>query len=227
MKRLNHIWPLFPAIFALSSVFYSCREDFEVIGIMVDKNEFRLVKGDTIQLEATIDPFNATNDFIIWESDNNDIAWVDDDGLVTASGPGKVIIRAITDDGGFEDSCIIVVGRVSASCKKTGCKKQIKFFNGLYSFKPGSAFIQDLKTNNNIRIGGGFFPKMSAESGSDVCLYYPTPCFTAHKYSKNSTSAKFTDAVHLHSRFCKSVKCNEDATVADNGSSGKVVEKFL
>ncbi len=44
-----------------------------------------VVRGDTVQLTKTISPLNATTSMVTWESDNDAVASVDANGLVTAS----------------------------------------------------------------------------------------------------------------------------------------------
>ena len=57
------------------------------------------IKGDeapTKQLKATASPNNATDKSVTWSSDNEDVAVVDENGLVTAVGEGTAIITAVS-----------------------------------------------------------------------------------------------------------------------------------
>lgn len=58
-------------------------------------------KNDTLQLEAVVYPTDATNQAVSWSSSNPDVASVDADGTVTGAAPGKTVITAKTEDGGF------------------------------------------------------------------------------------------------------------------------------
>ena len=58
-------------------------------------------KNDTLQLEAVVYPTDATNQAVSWSSSNPDVASVDADGTVTVTAPGKTVITAKTEDGGF------------------------------------------------------------------------------------------------------------------------------
>jgi len=63
----------------------------------------------TKQLIATVVPENATNKTIIWESSDEDVATVSDDGLVTAIAKGKAVITARTEDGSVKATVTVTV----------------------------------------------------------------------------------------------------------------------
>ncbi len=53
-----------------------------------------LIVGDTLTLKAVIDPDNATDKRVTWESSNKNVATVDDKGVVTGVGAGQTTITA-------------------------------------------------------------------------------------------------------------------------------------
>lgn len=63
----------------------------------------------TSQLIASILPANATNQNVVWSSDNNAIAIVDQSGLVTSVNAGTANIVAKTQDGGKTAACRVTV----------------------------------------------------------------------------------------------------------------------
>ena len=66
--------------------------------------------GETKSLSATIDPANASDQSVIWESTDPSIASVDEFGKVTARAVGyDVFITAYTHDGNFQASCNVQV----------------------------------------------------------------------------------------------------------------------
>jgi uncharacterized protein YjdB len=75
-----------------------------------------LIPGNTEQLRATVTPSNATNQTVIWESDDPSIATVDENGLVTAVWSGSYdgicyITARAADGSGVEAKCeVMVVG---------------------------------------------------------------------------------------------------------------------
>ncbi|MEH7333919.1 family 43 glycosylhydrolase [Neobacillus drentensis] len=71
-----------------------------------------LYLGQTLQLNAKIEPANYTNP-IIWTSDNTDVAVVNSKGLITGKTEGTAIITASID--GHKVSCIVSVKRNPAT----------------------------------------------------------------------------------------------------------------
>lgn len=71
-------------------------------------------EGDRIQLNATVLPEDATNKVIRWSSSDENIASVDDSGLISLLEKGTAVITAsATDDSGVSADCAIVVSEVS------------------------------------------------------------------------------------------------------------------
>ena len=54
----------------------------------------------TVQLTATVLPVNASNQNVIWSTDNASVATVDTNGKVTAHANGTAHIKVTTEDGG-------------------------------------------------------------------------------------------------------------------------------
>lgn len=66
-------------------------------------------EGNTLQLTATVIPEDATNKNVTWSSDNNAVATVDSNGLVTLVSPtGSCNITVTTVDGNHTASCNII-----------------------------------------------------------------------------------------------------------------------
>ncbi len=91
-------------LFALEST-----PSIDVTGLSLNVSQHSVEKGTTYQLTVTVSPNNATTKNIIWSSNNNAIATVDANGLVTAVSAGTAIITAMTEDGGFTATCSITV----------------------------------------------------------------------------------------------------------------------
>lgn len=80
-----------------------------VTGVKLNKNELTLELDGTEKLVATIQPSNATNKNVLWESTNTNVATVDQQGNVTAVAAGVTTVRATTADGGHTDECVVTV----------------------------------------------------------------------------------------------------------------------
>ncbi len=80
-----------------------------VSSISLNKVELLISVGKSENIVATISPDNATNKSIIWSSDNESVATVDDKGLVTAISVGEAIISATSEDGEKKATCVVTV----------------------------------------------------------------------------------------------------------------------
>lgn len=78
-------------------------------GITLDKSELKLNMGGTDKLIATVLPADAYNKNVIYLSDNGNIAFVTEDGTVSAAGLGTAVITARSVDGSFEAKCTVTV----------------------------------------------------------------------------------------------------------------------
>ena len=80
-----------------------------VTGVSLDKGTMELYTGNTAILTATVEPGNATDKTVIWSSDNEAVATVDENCTVTAVAAGEAIIIVTTVDGGFTATCTVTV----------------------------------------------------------------------------------------------------------------------
>ena len=80
----------------------------KVTGVTLDKETLELYTGDTATLTATVEPSDAANQNVTWQSDNANVATVQN-GTVTAVGAGETTISVTTEDGSFTATCTITV----------------------------------------------------------------------------------------------------------------------
>ena len=80
-----------------------------VTGVTLNKNELTLEKGKSEKLTATVNPTNATNTKVTWSSDNEAVAAVDENGMVTAKKVGTAKITVTTADGNKTADCTVTV----------------------------------------------------------------------------------------------------------------------
>lgn len=78
-----------------------------VSGVTLSFEEIDMFKGDVKQVVAFIEPYVALNKKVKFVSSNEEIATVDENGYIKAVGVGQAIITVITEDGGYEDTCIV------------------------------------------------------------------------------------------------------------------------
>ncbi len=75
---------------------------------MKDK-KIELSVGETKALEVKISPNNATIKTVTWYTEDEAIATVDENGVVTAVAPGVVTVYSLTDDEYYKSSCEVTV----------------------------------------------------------------------------------------------------------------------
>ncbi len=80
-----------------------------VESVSLDKTELQLAVGENATLSAAITPENATDKNVTWSSDNETVATVDANGVVTAAAPGSATITVTTADGGKTATCAVTV----------------------------------------------------------------------------------------------------------------------
>ena len=81
----------------------------DVSGITIDKDELKLTVGNSFQLTATVLPENATEKGVVWESKDESIASVDQEGLVSAVKEGSTQIIVSTANGNFSAVCNVII----------------------------------------------------------------------------------------------------------------------
>lgn len=81
----------------------------KVSGVTLNNVELTLYIGDTSKLIATVEPEDAINKNVIWESSDSSIVSVDSEGNVKALKKGTATITVTTDDGEFTAKAQVVV----------------------------------------------------------------------------------------------------------------------
>lgn len=85
------------------------RKEILPTSITLDKADVTMNVGETTKLKADVWPTDADNKSVIWNSDNEDIAKVSSDGVVTAVKTGKTKVYATTQANNLKAECEITV----------------------------------------------------------------------------------------------------------------------
>ncbi|MBR4748123.1 MAG: Ig-like domain-containing protein [Abditibacteriota bacterium] len=80
-----------------------------VTGVTLAAHSLTLEAGEAVEVQAIIDPGDASEQGLIWSSYDKTIATVDANGVVRGVAPGSTTIRVKTRDGGFTDKCKVKV----------------------------------------------------------------------------------------------------------------------
>lgn len=91
-------------------------EEVAIVSITIEPTSFVINAGETKQLSVTALPENATKkekilSTLVWHSDNEEVASVDENGIVTAKKFGSATISASIPDGFVTGSCEVTVNQ--------------------------------------------------------------------------------------------------------------------
>ncbi len=81
----------------------------EYVKVTLNKTKYRIFKGTSTTLIATLTPADVENSEVVWKSSDENIATVDDSGFVTGVSSGTVEISAISTVTGHSATCVITV----------------------------------------------------------------------------------------------------------------------
>ncbi|WP_418405718.1 leucine-rich repeat protein [Blautia sp.] len=80
-----------------------------VESIQLDQTQKALLTGESFKLTPSIKPANASTKDVLWSSDKESVATVDDHGTVKALSAGTAVITATTFDGALTATCAVTV----------------------------------------------------------------------------------------------------------------------
>ena len=80
----------------------------KVTGVTLNTETLELFTGGSATLTATVEPSDAANQNVTWQSDNANVATVEG-GTVTAVGVGETTIRVTTEEGNYTATCKVTV----------------------------------------------------------------------------------------------------------------------
>ncbi len=90
----------------------------EVSGVIMSSDSINMLNGTTQKLSALVQPWTATDRSVIWSSENEEIAKVDKNGIVTAVGVGTTTVTAASVlDPKMKAQCTVTVEKVDVTLK--------------------------------------------------------------------------------------------------------------
>lgn len=82
---------------------------YSVESTAMKKNKVKLAPGEEFALEVKFDPKNSTVQTLTWYTEDENVATVDENGVVTAVAKGETTVYSLSDDGYFKSSCKVTV----------------------------------------------------------------------------------------------------------------------
>src|SRR5690625_1376982 len=80
-----------------------------VTGVQLDLEKLDIKVGEKAELTANVTPEEATNKEVLWSSDNEEVATVDENGQVTGVSAGTTEITVTTVDGEYQATVEVIV----------------------------------------------------------------------------------------------------------------------
>ncbi|MDO4790425.1 MAG: PL29 family lyase N-terminal domain-containing protein [Porphyromonas sp.] len=121
--------------------------------IVLNPTEKEIQVGGTFIIQATILPAAAATTPISWSSSSEELAKVDQRGLVTAIAQGSVKITATAGGKTAECTVVIKAPEVVEGDEEMNPLIPMSYMSKFYLNKAGTSFVKDLNDNENI----GFF----------------------------------------------------------------------
>ena len=90
-------------------------EEIVINSISLNKSNETIYVGNSLQLNVNFNPSNATNKNIKWTSSDDNIAVVNNNGLVTTKNTGNVTITAISNNGMYSVCKINVIAKAPST----------------------------------------------------------------------------------------------------------------
>ena len=183
-----------------------------VTGVSLNESSITLDVGGSKTLAATVTPDNATNKKVRWTSDNETVATVSEDGVVTAVAGGTAVITATTHDGLFTATCTVTVNAPDAAPTITT--------DTLPDGKVGEAYSQTLTATGTApitwSIDGGLPAGLSLNADTGEISGTPTAEGTA-TFTVKATNSAGSNTKELSITITKAAPAEHTITVTTEG----------
>ena len=190
-----------------------------VTGVSLDESSITLDVGGSKTLAATVTPDNATNKKVRWSSDNETVATVSEDGVVTAVAGGTAVITATTHDGLFTATCTVTVNAPDAAPTITT--------DTLPDGKVGEAYSQTLTATGTApitwSIDGGLPAGLSLNADTGEISGTPTADGTA-KFTVKAENSAGSDTKELSITITKAAPAEYTVRFNANGGGGTMAD---
>ena len=201
-----------------TATFYDGTYVVPVTGVSLDESSITLDVGGNQTLTATVTPEDATNKKVRWSSDNEAVATVSEDGVVTAVAGGTAVITATTHDGLFTASCTVTVNAPDAPPTITT--------DTLPDGKVGAVYRHTLTADGTTPIrwsvenGNGVLPAgLSLNADTGEISGTPTADGTA-KFTVKATNSAGSDTKELSITIAKAAPPSHEHSYGDWSKDG-------
>lgn len=158
-----------------------------VESVSLNQETLALAVGKTATLTATVLPEDATNKNVTWASDNEDVATVDENGLVTAVAAGTANITVTTEDGGHTATCAVTVNAKQPEVPEVKTGYTVSLPTDKATIQPGETATVD------VTVGVGTEETAATYNAVDMTITYDAEKLTFDKDGSALHEASVTD----------------------------------
>ena len=115
--------------------------------ISFEQPQATIKKGDSVKLNVTITPVEATNQNVVWTISDESVATVDSTGTVTALTAGTATVTATTEDGNKTANCSIIV---PVTFNDEALEERVRWLIGKFT---GDIYKTDVEGITNLPFG--------------------------------------------------------------------------
>ena len=199
----------------------------DVVSISLDKHNISIARDSTVLLTATALPEDADDTSVVWSSDNENIATVDENGLVTAIGIGETVITATAHDGsGRKDKCNITVTPKLVK-QITLSNNEITLYNNDNVQLTATVYPEDADNKDVVWTSSNDWAVKVDENGLVTCVDYSYGEAVVTATAKDGSGVTATCKVTLKQRQITSLSLSADELSLERTSTALLTSHII
>ncbi len=218
-----------------------------VDGVSLNESSLSLAAtSGPVQLVATVNPINATNQAVSWSSNNEAVVTVNNMGIITVQGVGDAIITVTTVDGNYFATCNVEVIAVTTSVTGVTVSPQSHTIQINESLSISATVVPTNATNKDIvwtssnnaiatvdangvvtpiAIGTVDIIATTVDGDfSDICKLTITDILTTHIFISNSQNLVVGETVQISVENVLPVGASTDVTWASDNEAVATID---
>ncbi len=170
-----------------------------VTSITFDKSKISMYVGDTVNINATVNPSYATIKDLVWTSDDESVAKVYSDGDVVGVAPGRTVVHATSTDGNeVVANCTVIVKEIVKATSISVNSSEITMLKG--KTRQLTARLYPTNTNESVKWVSSDTSVVTVDSNGNIITVGAGTC----QVTAYSSAGTVQDSCTIHSiaMFC-------------------------